>query len=157
MCHSHLIMMSALRILPYLLRNSTLKKPLTSKRRYFFKHSVDDMWLHLSNNVALVPQQVDAVRAAWRVFPVSVLPGKEIHPLGLRDILLLLGWVMYAKFGCCTMLPSSAFVFPKSVPEFAFPTTAAMTLTKFSYSMDHGVIGDGCRELNRELYINCEI
>ncbi len=92
MCHSHLMMMCALRILPYLLRNSTLKKPLTSKRRYFFKHSVDDMWRHLSNNVVLVAQQVDAVRAAWRVFrliSVSVLATEQGNiPLTgrLRDI-----------------------------------------------------------------------
>ena len=55
------------------------------------------MWRHLSNNVVLVPQQVDAVRAAWRVFclfSVSVLA------TGLCDI-------MYAKFGCCTMLPKA--------------------------------------------------
>ena len=51
---------------------------------------------------------------------------------------------MYAKFGCCKMLPNSVFSFPNwTVHEFAFPTTAAMA---------HGVIGDGCRELNRELY-----
>ena len=54
------------------------------------------MWRLLSNNVVLVSQQVDAVRATWRVFRlISIsllatgrdrLPGKEIHPLRFRDI-----------------------------------------------------------------------
>ena len=42
-----------------------------------FCHSVDDMWRHLSNNVVLVPQQVDAVRAAWRVFRLSSVLATE--------------------------------------------------------------------------------
>ena len=72
------------------------------------------MWRHLSNNVVLVAQQVDAVRAAWCVFrliSVSVLATEQGNtPLTgrLHDI----GLVMYAKFGCCTMLPNSVFSFP---------------------------------------------
>ena len=61
--------MCTLRILPYLLHNSTLKE---SKNGDVV--SVNGMWRHLSNNVVLVPQQVDTVCAAWRVLiPVSVL------------------------------------------------------------------------------------
>ena len=48
------------------------------------------MWRLLSNNVVLVSQQVDAVRAMWRVFRlifISLLAtGQGNTPLRFRDI-----------------------------------------------------------------------
>ena len=48
------------------------------------------MWRLLSNNVVLVSQQVDAVRATWRVFrliSISLLAtGQGNTPLRFRDI-----------------------------------------------------------------------
>ena len=56
---------------------------------------------------------------------------------------------MYAKFGCCTMLPNSVFSFPNrsGIRIYDNGLHDADEVQLF-----HGVVGDGCRELNRELY-----
>ena len=71
----------------------------------------------------------------------------EIHHLRFREI----GWVMYAKFGCCKMLPNSVFSFPNWSTNSHFRQRPPWRW-RSSVIPCHGVIGDGCRELNRELY-----
>ena len=58
---------------------------------------------------------------------------------------------MYAKFGCCKMLPNSVFSFPNWSTNSHFPATTHDAVAD-EVHLFHGVIGDGCRELNRELY-----
>ena len=56
---------------------------------------------------------------------------------------------MYAKFGCCKMMPNIVFSFPNWSTNSHFrqrPHDAD------EVQLFHEVIGDGCRELNRELY-----
>ena len=57
---------------------------------------------------------------------------------------------MYAKLGCCKMLPNSVFSFPNWSTNSQISDNGRHDADEVQ--LFHGVIGDGCRELNRELY-----
>ncbi len=55
---------------------------------------------------------------------------------------------MYAKFGCCKMLPNS--VVSQIGPRIRISDNGRHDADEVQ--LFHGGNGDGCRELNRELY-----
>ena len=57
---------------------------------------------------------------------------------------------MYAKFGCCKMLPNSVYLVSQIGPRIRISDNGRHDADEVQ--LFHGVIGDGCRELNREFY-----